>query len=102
MIRLAGDLHKSGDMVRRRWTRLKRAARCDFPSMATVDPTVPMTRITVPTRIDHDELREFAVKALCVAKLEEAVSVLETLVDLVEEDRPDNIGCGSRIPWMSR
>jgi hypothetical protein len=48
-----------------------------------------MTRISDPTQIDHPDLREFAVQAAWVAKLEEAEGVLEELVvDLVDEDRP--------------
>ncbi len=51
-----------------------------------------MTRISDPTQIDHLELREFAVQAAWVAKLEEAVGVLEELVvDFVADDRPDDM-----------
>jgi hypothetical protein len=48
-----------------------------------------MARIDDPTRIDLLELREFAVQAAWVAKLEGAVGVLEELVvDLVDDDQP--------------
>ena len=51
-----------------------------------------MTRISEPTQIDHADLREFAVQAVWVAKLEEAAGVLEELVmDLVDDDRPDDM-----------
>ncbi len=51
-----------------------------------------MTRFSDPTRIDHPQLREFAVQAVWVAKLEEAAGVLEELVvDLLDDDRPDDI-----------
>jgi hypothetical protein len=44
-----------------------------------------MTGISDPTQIDHPLLREFAVQAAWVAKLEDAVGVLEELVvDLVD------------------
>jgi hypothetical protein len=47
-----------------------------------------MTRINDPTQIDHAALREFAVQAAWVAKLEDAVEVLEDLaVDLVDEEQ---------------
>src|SRR5687768_14809879 len=46
-----------------------------------------MTRITDPTQVDHPELREFAIQAASVAKLEDAVGVLEDLVvDLADEE----------------
>ncbi len=45
-----------------------------------------------PTQIEHPDLREFAVQAAWVAKLEDAVEVLEELVvDIVDDDRPDEI-----------
>jgi hypothetical protein len=45
-----------------------------------------MTRTNDPTQIDHADLRELAVQAVWVAKLEDAVEVLEDLaVDLVDE-----------------
>ena len=48
-----------------------------------------MTRTSDPTQIDHLELREFAVQAVWVAKLEEAAGVLEDfMVDLGDADRP--------------
>ncbi len=51
-------------------------------------------RISDPTQIDHPQLREFAVQAAWVAKLKEAVGVLEELVvDLGDDDRPQ---------WTSR
>lgn len=47
-----------------------------------------MTRVSDPTQIDHTDLREFAVQAAWMAKLEEAVEVLEELVvDLVDEEQ---------------
>ena len=49
-------------------------------------------RISDPTQIDHPQLREFAVQAAWVAKLEEAVGVLEELVvDLGDDDRPNDV-----------
>jgi hypothetical protein len=50
-----------------------------------------MTRIDDPTQIDHPDLREFAVQAAWVAKLEDAVEVLDELVaDFVDdEQRPE-------------
>ena len=51
-----------------------------------------MTRIDDPTQIDHPKLRDFAIQAAWVAKLEEAVGVLEELVvDLGDDDRPADI-----------
>jgi hypothetical protein len=45
-----------------------------------------MTRTSDPSQIDHPVLRAFAVQAAWVAKLEDAVEVLEDLtVDLVDE-----------------
>jgi hypothetical protein len=47
-----------------------------------------MTRINDPTQIDHADFREFAVQAAWLAKLEDAVGVLEELVvDLVDEEQ---------------
>src|SRR5215213_9603292 len=54
-----------------------------------------MTRSNDPTQIDHAELREFAVQAVWVAKLEDAVGVLEVLVvDLVDEEHRSELE-----PW---
>jgi hypothetical protein len=54
-----------------------------------------MTPTCDPTQIDHPVLREFAVQAVWVAKLEEAVGVLEELiVGIVEEGRPPD-----KEPW---
>ena len=54
-----------------------------------------MTRINDPTQIDHPDLREFAVQAAWVAKLEDAVEVREELVvDLVDEEQRSD-----REPW---
>jgi len=54
-----------------------------------------MTRINDPTQIDHAALREFAVQAGWVAKLEDAVGVLEDLaVDLVDEEQRSELE-----PW---
>jgi hypothetical protein len=51
-------------------------------------PVMSMTRTTDPTQIDHPDLRDFAVMAAWVAKLEDAVEILEELVvDLVDEAR---------------
>ena len=41
-----------------------------------------------PADIDHPQLREFAIQALWVAKLEEAVDVLEDLVMELEGEEP--------------
>jgi hypothetical protein len=47
-----------------------------------------MTRSDDPTQIDHADLRNLAVSAAWVAKLEDAVGVLEELaVDLVDEEQ---------------
>jgi hypothetical protein len=54
-----------------------------------------MTRIGDPTQIDHSDLREFAVQAVWVAKLEDGVEVLEELVvDLVDEEQRSKLE-----PW---
>ena len=54
-----------------------------------------MTRISDPTQIDHPDLREFALQAAWVAKLEDAVGVLEELVvDLVDEEQRSELE-----PW---
>ena len=46
-----------------------------------------MTRSADPADIDHPQLREFALQAVWVAKLEDAVGVLEELViDLADEE----------------
>jgi hypothetical protein len=46
-----------------------------------------MTRSEDPADIDHPQLRQFAVQAVWVAKLEAAVGVLEELViDFVDEE----------------
>ena len=46
-----------------------------------------MRRISDPTQIDHPDLRELVVEAAWVAKLEDAVGVLEEfVVDLVDDD----------------
>jgi len=51
-----------------------------------------VTRISDPTQVDHADLRELAVQAAWVAKLEDAVGALEELVvDLVDEDRPADV-----------
>jgi hypothetical protein len=51
-----------------------------------------MTRTSDPTLVDHPQLRKFAVQAAWVAKLEDAVEVLEELVvDLADDDRPADI-----------
>jgi hypothetical protein len=49
-----------------------------------------MTRANNPTQIDHPDLREFAVQAAWVAKLEEAVGVLEELMADLTDDQPDD------------
>ena len=55
-------------------------------------PRMLLMRISDPTQIDHPQLREFAVQAAWVAKLEEAVGVLEELVvDLGDDDRPNDV-----------
>jgi hypothetical protein len=57
-----------------------------------------MKRGNDSTQIDHPRLREFAVEASWVAKLEEAVGVLEELVvDLGDEEQPDNFAAGTAI-----
>jgi len=49
-------------------------------------------RTSDPTQIDHPNLRELAVQAAWVAKLEDAVGVLKGLVfDLRGDDRPDDV-----------
>jgi hypothetical protein len=54
-----------------------------------------MTRISDPTQIDHPDLREFAVMANGVAKLEDAVGVREEfVVDLVDEEQRSDLE-----PW---
>ena len=54
-----------------------------------------MTRISDPAQIDHADLREFAVHAAWVAKLEDAVEALEELVvDLVDEEQRSKLE-----PW---
>ncbi len=54
-----------------------------------------MKRSNDPTQIDHPDLREFAVQAAWVAKLEDAVGVLEELVvDLVDEEQRSELE-----PW---
>jgi hypothetical protein len=54
-----------------------------------------MTRISDPTQIDHPDLREFAVMATWVAKLEDAVGVREEfVVDLVDEEQRSDLE-----PW---
>ena len=54
-----------------------------------------MTRIDDPTQIDHPDLREFAIQATWVAKLEDAVEVLEELaVDLVDAEQRSELE-----PW---
>jgi hypothetical protein len=54
-----------------------------------------VTRISDPTQIDHPALREFAIQAAWVAKLEDAVEVLEELVvDLVDEEQRSELE-----PW---
>jgi hypothetical protein len=58
-----------------------------------------VTQTSDPTQIDHPELREFAVQAAWVAKLEDADRVLEDLVvDLVDDDRPADIPMGDEDP----
>ena len=58
-----------------------------------------MTRTSDPTQIDHADLREFAIQAVWVAKLEEAAGVLEELViDLVDDDRPDETAVWDEDP----
>jgi hypothetical protein len=52
-------------------------------------------RTSDPTRIDRAAIREFAVQAAWVAKLEDAVEVLEDLaVDLVDEAQRSDLE-----PW---
>jgi hypothetical protein len=47
-------------------------------------------RITDPNRVDHDELRELAKHAAWVAKLEDAVELLEDLsYDLLDDEAED-------------
>lgn len=54
-----------------------------------------MSRTSDPTLVDHPQLREFAVQAAWVAKLEDAVGVLEELVvDLVDDEHRSNLE-----PW---
>ena len=54
-----------------------------------------MTRVNDPTQVDHPDIREFAVQAAWVAKLEDAVGVLEEfVVDLVNEEQRSD-----REPW---
>ena len=54
--------------------------------MTMAPPRMLMTRASDPTQIDHPDFRKFAIQAAWVAKLEDAVEVLEELVvDLVDE-----------------
>jgi hypothetical protein len=58
-------------------------------------PGMPVTRTTDPAQIDHPDLRAFAVQAAWVAKLEDAVEVLEDLaVDLMDEEHRSELE-----PW---
>jgi hypothetical protein len=60
---------------------------------------MPMTRISDPTQIDHPDLREFAVMANGVAKLEDAVGVREEfVVDLVDEEQRSDLEPGEDDP----
>jgi hypothetical protein len=55
-------------------------------------PRMLMMRFSDPTQMYHPQLREFAVQAVWVAKLEEAVGVLGELgVDLGDDDRPSDV-----------
>src|SRR5215216_3474150 len=59
----------------------------------------PMIRISDPTQIDHPDLREFAVQAAWVAKLEDAIGVLEELViDVVDDDRSVELAAWDEDP----
>ena len=58
-----------------------------------------MPRITDPTRIDNPDLRELAIQAAWVTKLEDAVAVLEDLViDLADEAEEDELPANLQ-PW---
>ena len=74
------------------WYDAPRAAEALLRSVtspaAMLRSGMPMMRNNDPTQIDHADLREFAVQAAWVAKLEDAVEVLEELaVDLVDDEQ---------------
>ena len=57
-----------------------------------------MARISNPSHVDNPELRELAIQAAWVAKLEDAVAVLEDLVFAVDNDDEET----SRIRTLNR
>ncbi len=63
---------------------IERAARSSKAEMRRVDsgaakPRLPSTPITRPAQIDHSVLQQFGRRAVWVAKLEEAVELLDDL-----------------------
>jgi hypothetical protein len=58
-----------------------------------------MTRITDPAHVDNPELRDLAIQAAWVAKLEDAVAVLEDLVFSVDDDAEVTEPDPDREPW---
>jgi hypothetical protein len=82
-------------MVRRALCAQAAQQRATTDPDALALPGLQMTRISDPTQVDHPDLREFAVQAAWVAKLEDAVGVLEELVvDLVDEEQRSDLE-----PW---
>src|SRR5687768_11142356 len=82
-------------MVRRRTCNRSTALHRTITTRAATLPRTLMRRISDPTQIDHPALREFAVQAAWVAKLEDAVGVLEELaVDLVNAEQRSDVE-----PW---
>ena len=58
-----------------------------------------MNRVTDPTHVDNPELRDLAIQAAWVAKLEDAVEVLKDLVFAADIDEEDTEADPDREPW---
>jgi hypothetical protein len=58
-----------------------------------------MARISNPTHVDNTELRELAIQAAWVAKLEDAVEILEDLVFAVDNDEAETEPDPDLEPW---
>ena len=59
-----------------------------------------MNRVTDPTHVDNPELRELAIQAAWVAKLEDAVGILEDLVFDVDDDAEETEPDLDLEPWQ--
>ena len=58
-----------------------------------------MARISNPTHVDNPELRELAIHAAWVAKLEDAVAILEDLVFAADNDEEEIELDADLEPW---